>query len=116
MGSSRLLVLGAAVVAALAAAQSAWAAQLPLCTGMVTTNCVISVSLGGVGQPYPGGGGDPYEVSVDTVDPGSAYDFVATIRQTGGGPLLLGQDWELAINTGSTVIGETFARGRDVTV
>jgi len=116
MGSSRLLVLGVAVVATLAAAQSAWAAQLPLCTGMVTTNCVISVSLGGVGQPYPGGGADPYEISVDTVDPASAFDFVATIRETGGGPLPLGQDWEIAVNTGSTVIGETFARGRDVTI
>ena len=93
MGSSRLLVLGAAVVATLAAAQSAWAAQLPLCTGVVTTNCVISAKLGGVSQPYPGGGGDPYEISVDTVDPLSAYDFVATVRQTGGGPLPLGQVW-----------------------
>ncbi len=116
MGSSRLLVLGAAVVATLAAAQSAWAAQLPLCTGVVTTNCVISAKLGGVSQPYPGGGGDPYEISVDTVDPLSAYDFVATVRQTGGGPLPLGQVWELAVNTGDTVVGETFARGRDVTI
>jgi hypothetical protein len=117
MASSRLVVLVAALVAALAAAQSAWAAALPLCTVMVTTNCVISVEVDGVPQPYPSGGGDTYEIFVDTVDdPLSAYDFVASINLNGGGALPLGQDWELAINTGSTVIGETFARGRDVTI
>ena len=111
------LALAAAVVGALGAVPSAWAAPLPACGGMVSINCVISVKLGGVTQPYPSGGGDTYEIFVDTVDdPLSAYDFVASINLNGGGPLPLGQDWEIAVNTGDTVVGETFARGRDVTV
>jgi len=113
---SRLVAL-AAVLGTLGVAQSAWAAPLPLCTAMVTTNCVISVAVDGVAQPYPSGGGDTYEIFVDTVDdPLSTFDFVASVNLNGGGPLPLGQDWELAVNTGDTIIGETFARGRDVTI
>lgn len=87
----------------------------PPCDSTVMTECVISVKREGVVQDYPSDG-DPLNISIRSVDPGSAYDFAVNITGIDGAPLTMGQEWEIAVNTGSTFPGETFSRGREVSV
>lgn len=114
----RLATLGATLVAALALAPSAWAdTELPLCTAMVSINCVVSVKVEGVATEYPSDG-DPYEISIRELDvgAGAAYDYNVLVYGPGGAALPVGEEWEIALNLGSTFPGETFSRGRNVNV
>jgi hypothetical protein len=81
------------------------------------TNCVISVKRAGVTQDYPSDG-DPLNISIRELDVGvgSAYDYAINVTGADGAPLTMDEDWEIAVNLGSTFPGETFSRGREVTV
>jgi Fibronectin type III domain len=109
-----------AVVAALAAAPSAFGVilpPLPRCTGVVTTNCMVSVFLDDSEQPYPSAVSDPYQISAVKFPPGDVQNFSFNIDVNGGGwTLPSGGVWEVTINTGASYPGETFSRGRNVTV
>jgi hypothetical protein len=108
------------VLAALAIAPSAFAIvlpPLPVCTGLVTTNCVVAVERNDVAVPYPSSPGDPYQVSAVKFPPADTQNFNFSIARTVGSWSLDSTDvWEVTLNTGSTYPAETFSRGRDVTV
>lgn len=113
---SRSFVVGSALAVFLAWSGPAMAdTELPLCDSTVMIECVVSVKAGGVVQDYPSDG-DPYNISIRSVDPGGAYDFAVNITGVDGGPLTMGQEWEVAVNLGTHDPGETFSRGREVTV
>ena len=111
---SQLLAVGWALASWLALAGGAQAEPLPACGSTVATGCVISIEAGGVAVPYPDS--EDYEVFADALGPGGAFDVNVTIRGEDGAPLPTDVEWEIALNLGSLDPGETFARGRDVTV
>jgi hypothetical protein len=107
-------------VFALAAAPSALGVilpPLPACGGATTTNCMLSVKLDGVTQPYPSNPGDPYQISAVKYPPGDYLNFSFNVDVNGGGwTLPSGGVWEVTLNTGGAYPGETFSRGRNVTI
>jgi hypothetical protein len=110
-----VLAVGSALASWLALAGAAQAEPLPPCDSTVTTGCVVSVKLDGVDQDYPGTGA-PYELSVEELDPGLPWDVNVIVRGEDGAPLPYDGEWEIALNLGGVDPGETFSRGRDVTV
>ena len=94
---------------------------LPLCTSLVTQNCVVSLSRNGLPEVFSQIGSDPFNTFASKSIPGVhpvAHPSVDVMINATGGPVDLNpaDTWKVVVNTGSMQPMQVFGRMQDMVV